>query len=244
MRPFDLLLFLILRSMIAKERVTDIFFDLDHTLWDFEANSAATFDNILPAYKFNFSTKEFMSVYTPINHRLWKLYRENKLTSDELRFNRLEQTFEQLKQHIEQKAIHSIAQAYIDQLSTHTHLFEGTHALLKYLNERYRLHIITNGFENVQQKKMENSGIREYFEVILTAEKAGVKKPNPQIFKQATILADVTPNAALMIGDSFEADILGALNAGMQAIHFNSHNEPKHAHCPIIDQLNTIHQYL
>lgn len=230
--------------MIVKEKVTDIFFDLDHTLWDFEANSTATFDNILPSHSFTFSTEEFMDVYTPINHQLWKLYRENKLTTEELRYVRLEKTFEQLDYQIEKSAINSIAQAYIDQLSTHTHVFEGTHALLQYLKNNYRLHVITNGFEDVQQKKMHNSGIKKYFDVILTAEKAGVKKPSPIIFKKAIDLANVRADAALMIGDSFEADILGALNAGMQAIHFNSHNEPKHKHCPMIDELITIHQYL
>lgn len=230
--------------MIEKEKVTDIFFDLDHTLWDFEANSKATFDNILPPHSFSFSTKEFMDVYTPINHQLWKLYRENKLTTQELRYTRLEKTFEQLNHQIDKPLIDSIAQAYIEQLSTHTHVFNGTHLLLQYLKKNYRLHVITNGFEEVQQKKMHNSGIKEYFEVILTAEKAGVKKPNPKIFRKAIAMAKVTPEASLMIGDSFEADILGALNAGMQAIHFNSHNEPKHTHCPMIDELNTIHQYL
>ena len=230
--------------MINKHQLTDVFFDLDHTLWDFEANSSATFTQILKAYNFSFDVTTFMKAYSPINHAYWKLYRENKITTAELRFVRLQKTFEQINAPQNDATINALSKAYIDQLSTHTHIFEGTIALLEYLKPKYRLHIITNGFENVQQKKMANAGLASYFDVVLTAEKAGVKKPHPVIFEQALSMAQTTAENALMIGDSYEADIKGAIALGMQAIQFNSHHEPRHAHCPMVDNLIEIQQYL
>ena len=230
--------------MIRKDKITDIFFDLDHTLWDFEANSAATFENILPPFNFPFSSQTFMTVYSPINHAYWKLYRENRITTEELRFVRLQKTFESLGYPQSDEVIHRISDTYIDQLSTHTHLFTGTLGLLEKLQKQYRLHIITNGFEQVQQKKIKNAGIADFFEVVLTAEKAGIKKPASAIFKQALAMADSSPEKALMIGDSYEADIAAALALGMQAIHFNSHEEPLHDNCLVVDSLGAIEEYL
>ena len=230
--------------MINKTHLTDIFFDLDHTLWDFEANSFATFNQILSEHNFPFETVTFMEAYSPINHAFWKLYRENKITTEELRFIRLLKTFEAINQPQKAEMINALSNAYINQLSTHTHIFEGTIELLEYLKPKYRLHIITNGFENVQQKKIANAGLAPYFEVVLTAEKAGVKKPHPTIFEQAFSMAQTSASNSLMIGDSYEADIAGAIALGMQAIQFNSHNEPWHDHCPMVDNLSEIQQYL
>lgn len=230
--------------MINKTHLTDIFFDLDHTLWDFEANSYATFNQILSDHNFSFDTATFMQAYSPINHAFWKLYRENKITTEELRFVRLQKTFEAIKQPQKVAMINVLSNAYINQLSTHTHIFEGTIELLEYLKPKYQLHIITNGFENVQQKKMANAGLAPYFDVVLTAEKAGVKKPHPVIFEQALSMAQTSASKSLMIGDSYEADIKGAIDLGMQAIQFNSHQEPWHSHCLMVDNLSEIHQYL
>ena len=230
--------------MINKTHLTDIFFDLDHTLWDFEANSFATFNQILSDHNFPFETATFMEAYSPINHAFWKLYRENKITTEELRFVRLQKTFEAIKLPQNAAMINTLSNAYINQLSTHTHIFEGTIELLEYLKPNYRLHIITNGFENVQQKKMANAGLAPYFDVVLTAEKAGVKKPHAVIFEQALSMAQTSASKSLMIGDSYEADIAGAIALGMQAIQFNSHNESWHNNCPIVDNLAEIQQYL
>lgn len=230
--------------MIDKTSLTDIFFDLDHTLWDFEANSAATFSSILAPFDYPFSVEEFLNVYSPINHAYWKRYRENEITTEELRFSRIEKTFEVLQVPIPSERVLLHSEKYIEELSTHTHLFEGTKTLLDALHQKYHLHIITNGFEQVQQKKMRNSGIEKYFQVVLTAEKAGVKKPKSEIFQKALQMAQTSAAKSLMVGDSLEADVQGALAVGMQAIHFNSHNENEHALCPIVSHLNEIKNYL
>ena len=223
--------------MINTNSVTDVFFDLDHTLWDFEKNSGLTFNKIFLELNFPFSLDVFLKFYNPINHAQWKLYRENKITQEDLRFNRLNKTFEKLNYSASIGLINNISEKYITYLSTFPHLFEGTLELLEALKNRFRLHIITNGFDKIQQFKIENSGIESFFEFVFTAEKVGFKKPHPEIFIQSLKTVNTTAKASIMIGDSFEADILGALNQGMQAIHFNSHNEEVHTKCPIVYSL-------
>ena len=223
--------------MIYTHSVTDIFFDLDHTLWDFEKNSGLAFNEIFIELNFPFSLDVFLKFYNPINHAQWKLYRENKITQEDLRFNRLNKTFEKLNYSASIGLIDKISEQYITYLSTFPHLFEGAIELLEALKSRFKLHIITNGFDKVQQFKIENSGIKSFFEFVFTAEKVGFKKPHPEIFIQSLKTVNTTAEASIMVGDSFEADILGALNQGMQAIHFNSHNEEVHAKCPIVYSL-------
>ena len=223
--------------MINTHSVTDIFFDLDHTLWDFEKNSGLAFNEIFIELNFPFSLDVFLKLYNPINHAQWKLYRENKITQEDLRFNRLNMTFEKLNYSASIGLIDKISEQYITYLSTFPHLFEGAIELLEALKNRFRLHIISNGFDKVQQFKIENSGIESFFEFVFTAEKVGFKKPHPEIFIQSLKTVNTTAEASIMIGDSFEADILGALNQGMQAIHFNSHNEEVHTKCPIVYSL-------
>lgn len=226
--------------MIDTNKVQHIFFDLDHTLWDFEKNSGATFKAIFKELDFDFSLDVFLDFYNPINHYYWKQYRENKISEVELRYLRLEKTFENMDVPATPELIAQVSERYIQQLSTLTELFEGTTMVLDYLSSKYKLHIITNGFEHVQQRKLENSGIAQFFKTVLTAEKVGVKKPHPDIFLSALKTAGVLPENAMMIGDSLEADIQGALKLGMQAIHFNSHNEDHHNECVIIDHLSDL----
>ena len=226
--------------MINSHKVQHIFFDLDHTLWDFEKNSGATFKSIFEELNFEFSLEQFLDLYNPINHFYWKHYRENRISEVELRYLRLKKTFEAMEVPSTAAIIDRVSELYIQQLSKHTELFEGTVSVLEYLSSKYTLHIITNGFEHVQQRKLENSGIAQFFKIVLTAEKIGFKKPHPTIFISALKKAEVLPEHAMMIGDSLEADIQGALKLGMQAIHFNSHKETCHEECLIIDQLSDL----
>ena len=149
-------------------------------------------------------------------------------------------TFQAIDFPFDHTEIDSISDLYILHLSTFSNLFEGAISLLEELKGKYQLHVITNGFEVVQHHKINNSGLSSYFENIFTAEKVGYKKPHPIIFEHALDQTNAVANNSLMIGDSLEADILGALNIGMQAIHFNSHNEPLHDHCPMVQNLDEI----
>ena len=204
--------------------VTHIFFDLDHTLWDFEKNSALTFQKILPEADVDLVHEQFINTYIPINAKYWKLYREEKVSKAALRYARLKETFHALKYEISDEKINSLAKEYILQLPNFNHLFDGTLELLDYLKEKYTLHIITNGFEEVQTLKMKKSKIFHYFTEVITSESVGVKKPNPKVFLHAMRKAGSSPKESLMIGDNIEADIQGALATGMKAIHCNFEN--------------------
>ena len=226
-----------------KEDLTDIFFDLDHTLWDFEKNSMLTFEKIFREKALSIDLKQFISYYNPINHAYWKKYRENRISQEELRYNRLADTFNQIKFKTTNNQINLISEAYNTYLSSFSHLFDGTITLLEKLKSKYNLHIITNGFEQVQHFKIKNAGLESYFDFIFTAEQVGFKKPHPQIFIHALNQTKANPKKSLMIGDSLEADILGALAQGMHAIHFNSHGEERHEKCLIINSLNELNTF-
>lgn len=227
-----------------RERITDVFFDLDHTLWDFEKNSALTFDKILSKNDIPLELTDFLEVYVPANLAFWKMFREEKITKEELRYQRLKSVFDKLGLFVKDDLINKISEEYIQHLSSYNHLFPNTIEILEYLQSKYKLHIITNGFQEVQGKKLKNSNIDIYFEHVIDSEMAGVKKPNPIIFELALELAQVRGKNALMVGDSVEADILGAKASGFHVLHFNAHNEPPHEICPIIHDLGEIKSFL
>ena len=206
------------------EHITDIFFDLDHTLWDFDKNSELAFERIFKTNYPEISTIKFIEVYAPINQACWKLFQMDKISHDELRYNRLKYSFDALDYQISDDNINKIAIDYIDFLPLNNQLFEGAIEILDYLKPNYKLHIITNGFAEVQFKKLHNSGLAEYFITVTNSEMAGVKKPNPKIFEHALSLAKTTKEKSIMIGDCIDADVNGALSFGMDAIYFN---EPK-----------------
>jgi YjjG family noncanonical pyrimidine nucleotidase len=202
-------------------KITDIFFDLDHTLWDFDVNSELAFEIILKKEHPTIEITDFIKKYAPINQACWKLYQYDKITHAELRYNRLKHTFDALEYFVSDGQIESIAHDYIQLLPENNRLFDGTIEVLEYLEKKYNLHIITNGFADVQYKKINNSNIGGFFKTITNSEMAGVKKPNPVIFEYALNLAQAKKENSVMIGDCLEADVQGALDAGLDAIFFN-----------------------
>ncbi len=206
-------------------KITDIFFDLDHTLWDFDRNSSLAFQRVFSTHKIDVNLEQFLKVYEPINFAYWKLFREERVSKQELRRGRLIDAFKPFQIKYPVETIDALAHSYIEELPVDNHLFDGVQDILVYLSEKYNLHIITNGFEEVQHLKLKNSGIHSFFKTVTSSEEVGVKKPNPIIFKKGLEKAKTTPKQSLMIGDSFEADILGAENVGMQTIFFNYRNE-------------------
>jgi putative hydrolase of the HAD superfamily len=203
--------------------ITHIFFDLDHTLWDFDKNSEIAFETIFKNDFPEINSHDFIQVYVPINQAVWKLYQKDAITSEQLRYMRLKQSFDALKVEVSDNQIDEIANEYIRLLPENNHLFEGTIEVLDYLKPNYSLHIITNGFAEVQEKKLNNSGIRKYFETITNSENAGAKKPNPVIYVHALANANAKKETSIMIGDCIDADVNGALDFGIDAIYFNFH---------------------
>ncbi|MBT8281079.1 MAG: YjjG family noncanonical pyrimidine nucleotidase [Muriicola sp.] len=227
-----------------RELITDVFFDLDHTLWDFERNSALTFEKIFIDHGVDVKLDDFLAEYVPVNLEFWKLYREDRIGKEELRYQRLRKVFDAVQYPIEDAVINRLAHAYIEQLSNHGHLLPYTREILDYLRPHYKMHIITNGFEEVQEKKLRNAGISDYFDQMINSEMAGVKKPNPIIFQLALNRTRVLPQHAIMVGDNLEADILGARALGIHTIHLNVHADPLHKHGEIIHDLSEIKSFL
>ena len=225
-------------------RIKHVFFDLDHTLWDFDKNSGLTFEKIFKLNAIDVELNSFLKFYEPINLNYWKLYREERVTKPQLRYGRLKDAFDQLELVVEDDMIHHLSEAYIEHLSSFNYLFEGTHELLKYLEGKYELHIITNGFSEAQEKKMITSNIRNYFKTVTNSEMVGVKKPNPKIFNFALEVAKAKANESIMIGDSLEADIEGAHKVGMDTIHFDYNNENSNHNYKKVSHLKAIEYHL
>lgn len=198
-----------------------IFFDLDRTLWDLEKNANETFTDILEKYYLKdrgiSDFYDFMNVYHKINLGLWDKYRKGQISKEELNVKRFSLTLDSFG--IDDNDLSkSIASDYINISPTKKHLYPGTHQLLEYLKDKYTLHIITNGFEEVQYKKLKHSDLDKYFTHIITSEDAGYKKPDINIFKYALSLANASPMESLMIGDDIDVDIIGAHDAGMDQV--------------------------
>ncbi len=224
--------------------ITDVFFDLDHTLWDFDRNSGLAFERVFQKHKIAVPLTDFLREYEPINLIYWKKYREERVSKEELRRGRLTETFDVFKLKFPIETIDALAVCYIEELPVDNHLFMGAFEILEYLSGKYNLHIITNGFEEVQFLKLNNSGIKKYFSTITTSEEVGLKKPHPSVFQTALTKASALPQKSIMVGDSFEADILGAENAGMHTLFFNYKNEEVAPTYLAITELSEINNYL
>ena len=225
--------------------IKHIFFDLDHTLWHFEKNSSLTFDFLLNKYNINVGLQSFLKIYMPINFSLWNLYRDDKITKEYLRHNRLKSTFEKLNIYIKPSVIDNISDDYVKHLPDNNFLLKDAINVLDYLFKKYTLHIITNGFTEVQNTKIINSNLKKYFTCIIDSETVGVKKPHSKIFQYAYDVSKATnKNQCLMIGDNYEADVMGAINNGFKAIHLNSNNENLHKDSIIINDLISLKEIL
>ena len=161
-----------------------------------------------------------------------------------MRYQRLKTAFDTCNYAVEDEKIHLFADLYMEYLPKYNHLFEGCLELLDQLHGTYRLHLITNGFNGVQQNKIKNSGLEKYFDVVLTAEASGMKKPAPEIFHKALQMADAKVANSLMIGDSYEADIKGAQSIGLSTIWFQIKDEVVPEHEVAVRHLRDIYPLL
>ncbi len=203
-----------------------LFFDLDHTLWDFETNSRETIFQLFDLHHLKKKTKSekaiFYKKYTAINEGKWTLYRAGKITKEKLRAERWADTFRHFglddfdfSQDFENE--------YLEKCPQCTALFPNALEILAYLKPKYKLHILTNGFAETQATKLKMSGLQPFFENVFSSEEIGVNKPNAAIFVEAMKRAGASRKNSLMIGDNLFADILGAKNVGMDQVYFNPH---------------------
>ncbi|MCX6294820.1 MAG: YjjG family noncanonical pyrimidine nucleotidase [Bacteroidetes bacterium] len=224
-----------------------IFFDLDHTLWDFEKNSSEALSELIVKFellqKGVSSIDNFLNEYFIINVRLWDDYRKNIISKETLRYDRFHQALKKFEIDDFELA-KAIGNDYVAIAPFKTNLFPYSIEVLKYLKNKYTLHIITNGFEEVQHLKLRNSDLSTYFSEVITSERSGFKKPDERMFRFSLDLTKAKVETSLMIGDSLEADIIGAKNVGMKQVYFNPlgnpHEEELTHEIKSLDELMTI----
>ena len=205
-------------------RYKHLLFDLDHTLWDFHTNSLNTLRELFSEFElFNhfpdFDT--FHSVYEGNNLKLWSKYRDGSISKKDLNFNRF--SFPFTKVGIDDPAIAlRFADEYVRRSPLKKVLMPGAVNILEYLKPKYKLHIITNGFLEVQNKKLEMSGLNSFFDKVFISELIGVQKPNSRFFEHVIKTLNASKKECMVIGDSYEADIIGALNFGLDHVFYNA----------------------
>ncbi len=202
-----------------------LFFDLDHTLWDFNENARLTLLELYHELKLekagvsNF--EHFIKVYLEHNEQLWEKYRNGMMKAEELRWKRMWNTLNEFGVTDENLA-RRLGARFLELLPTRKILFADAVETLKYLkNKGYQLHLITNGFEETQHSKLRNCGISEYFVEVITSEGSNSMKPKKEIFDYALNKAKAMQHQSIMIGDSIEVDIKGAINAGIDQVYVN-----------------------
>lgn len=202
-----------------------LFFDLDHTLWDFEANARATLKELhesLHLEERGINDFElFHKNYLAHNEKLWERYRNGYIKQDELRVKRMQLSLLDFKIADEELA-KKMGELFLDLLPTRTILFPDAKEILAYLkNKNYELHLITNGFEKTQHNKLKHSGLNEFFKEVITSEGSNSLKPNKDIFEFALNKSGAVKEESIMLGDSIEVDIIGAMNAGIDQVYIN-----------------------
>ena len=179
--------------------IDNIFFDLDHTLWDFDKNSDLTFFKILKKNDISIDVSKFLNCYHPINRKYWEMYRVNKVSKADLRYFRLSDTFKKLNYDINDDLINQLAIDYIEHLSDFNHLIPDSLTVLELLKSKYKMHIITNCFKEVQKRKLQKSDLIQYFETVTISEDVGVKKPHKLIFNHALTAANANVESLSLI---------------------------------------------
>lgn len=201
-----------------------IFFDLDHTLWDYDRNVSESLSELYELYALQErgipSFEQFIASFHHVNKQFWDLYNEGEIEKNYLRKERFRRVF--FHAGAQESAVPlSFEEDFIHRTSSKPHVFPYSKEILGYLQKKYRLHVITNGFSESQTRKMSSSGLDVFFELVVTSETIGYKKPDPRIFHFAMDQLNTRPEYCLMIGDNPSSDILGAQRADIDQVHFN-----------------------
>lgn len=222
------------KGMPTNKRYTHLFFDLDHTLWDFDRNSEATLLNLYQEFglaRLGITDFEQMHAsYNVHNDKLWDRYRRGFMKREELRWKRMWLMLLDFKI-ADTSLAHELSTAYLEILPTQTMLVPHAKELLDHCAGRYEMHLITNGFETTQRMKLQYAGISSYFGELITSEKSNSIKPKKDIFDFALAATGGCAEQSIMIGDAVEIDILGAINAGWDSAYYNP-NGITHKHKP------------
>jgi putative hydrolase of the HAD superfamily len=221
-----------------------LFFDLDHTLWDFATNERLTLNELFDKYDLRHyfkSFNEFYERYVPINTSLWEKYRNWEIRKIDLSIGRFHQTFQTAGlDNIEMAELFS--NEFVATNSQKTNVVPFTFDLLEYLKPHYTMHIITNGFTESQKVKLERSGLKPYFKKVFISEEIGVQKPKKGFFEYALKSCNAKKTESLVIGDSLEIDILGAKNFGLDHVYYNPYSIPHEV--PVFKEIASLHELI
>ena len=216
------------------QRYKNLFIDLDDTVYDFSAASEESFREtyeLLQYSRFFDSFEHYLSIYKPYNLELWRIYGEGKITKEELNKRRYSYPLECVGIH-DQELADTFCREALSRIPTKGPLMPGATELLEYLRPKYRMFILSNGFKELQSRKMHAAGIDKYFDELILSEDIGVNKPNRELYDYALQKTGSTLEESLMIGDMFETDIAGAANIGMEQIYYNPKGKQGHPFVP------------
>ncbi|MDD3077692.1 MAG: YjjG family noncanonical pyrimidine nucleotidase [Paludibacter sp.] len=227
---------------MKKKTYQYVFLDLDDTIWDFHANAKLSLQDVFEyrkLYNYFQNFEEFFSIYEKKNTELWESYGKGEVTKDFLMAERFRYPLAKMGLN-DLTLAEEIGIQYLDILPTKKTLVPHAKEVLDYLSNKYPLSIISNGFVEVQHKKLNSSGIRHYFKHIILSEEAKALKPDKRIFEYTMQLNGATRQNSIMIGDNYEADIKGAINAGIDQIYFPPHPIKKSACPPCTFHINNL----
>lgn len=226
-------------------RVKHIFFDLDHTLWDFEQNARICLTEIFHDHRIaalgvtDFDL--FFSIFSEVNRQFWYLLDTQQITHQELRRERFKATLDKCAVTISVEQSEAMNAQFLALLPKQSQLMPYTLQLLTTLHPHFHLHVLSNGFELVQRQKMASGGILDFFQHVITNDVAQAHKPSPAMFDFALSRIQSTPEEALMVGDNWVADIEGAIQMGIPAIHYDPAQHfistPQFIRVPSLDQI-------
>lgn len=212
-------------------KIQHIFFDLDNTLWDHRKNAYLTIKTLFEtkeiSLEYNIDFEDFHSVYHEINEKLWEDIRDGLIGKEYLREHRFYDTFKHFGVENKELSLY-FEEHFLDKILNHNELVEGAEDILEYLKSKnYTLHIISNGFKEVTERKCILSGIAHYFHTITSADSVGVRKPKPEIFEYSLGLSNAKKEESILIGDDWIADVVGSQNFGIDVIFFDVYKENK-----------------
>ncbi len=216
------------------QRYKNLFIDLDDTIYDFSEASRESFRETydrLHYERYFDSFEHYLSLYEPYNLELWRIYGEGKITKEELNRRRYSHPLECVGVNDQQLA-DTFCREALGRIPTKGPLMPGALELLEYLRPKYNMYILSNGFKELQSRKMRTAGIDGYFDALILSEDIGINKPNRELYEYALVRTGSKLNESLMIGDMFDTDIVGAANIGMEQMYYNPKEKKGHAFSP------------
>ncbi|MEM8894025.1 MAG: YjjG family noncanonical pyrimidine nucleotidase [Bacteroidota bacterium] len=214
---------------MSSTKYKHLLFDLDHTLWDYDRNAAEMLTELYEEYdlaeKGNFSDREFVATFFEVNEKLWHDYNLGQISKHVIRTKRFNMIFDKLHLPLQHQP-QDIDARYVHGCPEKTHTMAFAFDVLDYLSSTYQMHIITNGFNDVQSTKLEKSGLAPYFDHVITSESCGAKKPAARIFEYTLEKIAADKSECIMIGDNLNTDIQGAINANIDQVYYNPTGKP------------------